>query len=106
MYHCHFANHEDEGLMGQFIVVNNAVEGLAVASFTRLGNNSLITLQFKATPGTTYTLQYSPDLTTNSWTDIGSVTSDGSSATFTETDPARLAQAKGYYRVKIPVIQN
>lgn len=104
MYHCHFSNHEDGGLMGQFLVVNNAVEDLAVASFTRTGDNSLITLQFKATPGTTYTLQYSSDLTTGSWTDVGSVTSDGTSASFTETDATRLGQAKGYYRVKIPTI--
>lgn len=23
MYHCHFSNHEDDGMMGQFVVVNN-----------------------------------------------------------------------------------
>jgi hypothetical protein len=80
------------------------VEDLAVASFTRTGDNSLIALQFKATPGTTYTLQYSSDLTTGSWADVGSVTSDGTSASFTETDATRLGQAKGYYRVKIPTI--
>ncbi|WP_395042807.1 multicopper oxidase domain-containing protein [Flavobacterium sp.] len=29
MYHCHFANHEDGGMMGQFIVVNNlAIENV------------------------------------------------------------------------------
>ncbi len=104
MYHCHFSNHEDEGLMGQFLVVNNAIEDLAIASFTRTGDNSLIQLDFKATPGTTYTLQYSPNMTTGSWTDIGSVTSDGSSATFIETDPTRLGQARGFYRVTIPTI--
>ena len=104
MYHCHFSNHEDEGLMGQFAVVNNAVEKLAIASFTRTGNNSLISLDFNATPGTTYTLQYSPDMTTGSWIDIGSVTSDGSSANFSETDTARLGQARGFYRVTIPTI--
>ncbi len=104
MYHCHFSSHEDAGLMGQFIVVNNAVEDLAIASFTRTGDNSLITLQFKATVGTTYTLQYSADMTTGSWTDIGSVTSDGTSATFNETDATRLGQARGFYRVAIPTI--
>ena len=104
MYHCHFANHEDEGLMGQFVVVNNTIEDLAIASFTRTGGNSLITLDFKATPGTTYTLQYSPDMTTGSWTDVGSVTSDGATATFAETDSARLAQARGFYRVTIPAV--
>jgi FtsP/CotA-like multicopper oxidase with cupredoxin domain/arylsulfatase A-like enzyme len=104
MYHCHFSNHEDEGLMGQFVVVNNAIEDLAIASFTRTGNNSLVRLDFKATPGTTYTLQHSPNMTTGSWTDVGSVTSDGTSATFIETDATRLGQARGFYRVTIPRI--
>ena len=102
MFHCHFLNHEDGGMMGQFRVVNNAVEDLAIASFTRYGSENLINLNFKATPGTTYTLQYSVDLGT--WTDIGSVTSDGTSANFTETDASRLGQARGFYRVVIPVI--
>ncbi len=104
MYHCHFSPHEDEGLMAQFLVVNNTVEDLAIASFTRVANNQLISLDFKATPGTTYTLQHSPDMTTNSWTDIGSVTSDGTSANFTEFDATRLGQARGFYRVKFPTI--
>ena len=104
MFHCHFLQHEDGGMMGQFVVVNNAVEDLAVASFTRTGNNSDISLQFKSTVGTTYTLQYSPNMTTGSWTDIGSVTSDGTSANFTESDSTRLGQARGFYRVTIPTI--
>jgi blue copper oxidase len=29
MYHCHFANHEDDGMMGQFVVVNN-IAGLSI----------------------------------------------------------------------------
>ena len=90
--------------MVQFAVVNNAVEKLAIASFTRTGNNSLISLDFNATPGTTYTLQYSPDMTTGSWIDIGSVTSDGTSANFTETDAARLSLPRGFYRVTIPTV--
>lgn len=104
MFHCHFMNHEDGGMMGQFLVVNNAVEDLAVASFTRYGSNNQIDLDFKATPGTTYTLQYSTDMST--WTTIGSVTSDGNSAGFTETDPTRLGQAKGFYRVVLPTAPN
>ena len=104
MYHCHFPSHEDDGLMGQFVVVNNAVEDLAIASATRRGSESLVTLEFKSTPGTTYTLQYSADLTTGSWIDVGSVTSDGTTATFNETDPTRLGQARGFYRVSIPTI--
>ena len=104
MFHCHFLNHEDGGMMGQFVVVNNAVEDLAISSFTRTGTNSNILMKFKATVGTTYTLQYSTDLTTSSWTDIASVTSDGASANFTETNATRLAQARGFYRVKMPVV--
>jgi hypothetical protein len=100
MFHCHFMNHEDGGMMGQFLVVNNAVEDLAVASFTRYGSNNRVDLDFKATPGTTYTLQHSADMST--WTTIGSVTSDGNSAGFTETDVTRLTQAKGFYRVVLP----
>jgi len=104
MYHCHFSNHEDEGLMGQFLVVNHAVEDLALASFTRIGTDQPIVLNFKSTPGTTYTLQYSRNLTTGSWSDIGSVTSDGTSAAFIETDPERLADTRGFYRIQIPTI--
>ena len=104
MFHCHFLQHEDGGLMGQFLVQNNAVEDLAVANFTRKGTDPSVTLQVNATPGTTYTLQYSPDMTIGSWIDIGSVTSDGTSASFTETDSGRLGQARGFYRVIIPVI--
>ena len=102
MYHCHFPSHEDGGMMGQFTVVNNAIEDLSVASFTRYGNDSLISLNFKATAGTTYALQYSTDLST--WVDIDSVTSDGSSANFTETDSNRLGSAKGFYRIKVPTV--
>ena len=104
MFHCHMLQHEDGGMMGQFVVVNNAIDDLAVSSFTRTGPNSDISLVFKSTVGTTYNLQYSPDLTTGSWIDIGSVTSDGSSANFTETSSVRLAQPKGFYRVTIPKI--
>ena len=103
MYHCHFSDHEDQGTMGQFLVVNNSVEDLAIASFTRHGPNGDIALQFKATPGTTYKLQYSKNMDSSSWSDIGTVTSDGTSANFTDTDPTRLAQPRGFYRVTIPV---
>ncbi len=102
MYHCHFGSHEDGGMMGQFNVVNNATEDLKVAGFTRYGSNSLIQIDFKATPGTTYTLEWSPDL--SNWQDVTTVTSDGNSATFTETDDTRLAGTRGFYRVKIPTI--
>jgi hypothetical protein len=104
MYHCHMVNHEDEGTMAQFLVVNNTVENLVIASFTRTGTNSQIALKFNATPGTTYTLQYSGSVESPSWGDISSVTSDGSAVTYTETNALRLAASRGFYRVVMPVI--
>lgn len=104
MYHCHFINHEDGGMMGQFRVTNNVVENLVIQSFTRTGTNNQIALRFNATPGTTYTLQYSDTLGTNSWSDIASVTSDGTAVTYTESNSARLAKSKGFYRVTMPLV--
>ena len=103
MYHCHFSDHEDQGLMGQFEVVNNAAESLLISSFTRTGTNSNVAMRFKSTPGTTYLLQYSPNMDTSSWTNIGYITSDGTSATYMETNSTRLVQSRGFYRVAIPV---
>jgi bilirubin oxidase len=40
MYHCHFANHEDEGLMGSFVVVNNSVSALTRSNFMPVAANS------------------------------------------------------------------
>ena len=104
MYHCHFINHEDGGMMGQFRVTNNVVENLVIQSFTRTGTNNHIALRFNATPGTTYTLQNSPTLENVIWGDIASVTSDGTAVTFTETNAARLAGPRGFYRVVMPVV--
>ena len=101
MLHCHMLNHEDGGLMGQFVVTSAATESIAVASVTRTGSNNLINFQFNATTGSSYVVQYSPDMTTGSWQTIGTVTSDGTSATFTEGDSTRLGQARGFYRAVI-----
>ncbi len=101
MLHCHMLNHEDGGLMGQFVVTSAATETLAVASVTRTGSNNLINFQFNTTNGSSFIVQYSPDMTTGSWVTIGTVTSDGTSAAFTELDSARLSQARGFYRAVI-----
>jgi hypothetical protein len=50
------------------------------------GTDPTITMQVKSTPGTTYTLQYSPDMTTGSWVDVGSATSNGTTTSFTESN--------------------
>ena len=102
MYHCHMIDHEDEGTMAQFVVVNNAVEDLYISSFKRTGTNNNIAMNFKSTPGTTYKLLFSTNFTTGSWSDIGTVTSDGTSVNYTETNAARLSLGRGFYRVNIP----
>ena len=102
MFHCHMLNHEDGGLMGQFIVQDSASETIALSSFTRTGNNSLLTFDFNASNGSTYLLQYSPDLTSNSWTTIDTVTSNGNTASFVEGDITRLSSARSFYRLVLP----
>ncbi len=104
MYHCHMINHEDEGTMAQFLVLNTNVENLVIASFTRTGTNNQIALRFNATPGTTYALQYLGKLGNSAWSDIASLTSDGTAVTYTETNATRLAGFSGFYRVVMPLI--
>ena len=102
MYHCHMIDHEDEGTMAQFVVVNSAVEDLYISSFTRTGTNNNIAMNFKSTPGTTYKLYFSTNFTTGSWSDIGTVTSDGTTVNYLETNTTRLALPRGFYRINIP----
>lgn len=66
MFHCHMLQHDDGGMMGQFVVVKNSIEDLVVSSFPRNGPNNKINLVFKSKVGTTYNLHYSADLTTGS----------------------------------------
>ena len=79
-----------------FYVLNDSVGDLAIASYRRTGPNGNVVFKFRSPPGTTYTVQYSTTLTTGSWVDIGSVTSDGTSASFTDTSAVRLAQPRGF----------
>ena len=64
---------------------------------------SKATISFKATTGTTYALKFATNIVNLRWSDVTTVTSPGSLASFVETDPARLAQSPGFYRVKMPV---
>lgn len=59
MYHCHFANHEDDGMMGQFVVVNN-IAGLSINNtapvYTLFPNpaHEQITILHKGAPARLY----------------------------------------------------
>jgi len=48
-----------------------------------------------------YTVEWSPQIGTSSWTDIETVATIGTSAFFTDTDPSRVAGATGVYRVRL-----
>jgi hypothetical protein len=43
-------------------------------------------------------------MTSTNWVNVGTITSNGTSGTFVETDPTRLSLARGFYRVTIPAI--
>ncbi|MBI3882561.1 MAG: multicopper oxidase domain-containing protein [Verrucomicrobia bacterium] len=90
---------------------------LTVASCARTGTNSFtgtnqtsqayenIALKFSASTNTTYLVQFSTDLTSGSWTNVGAVTSDGTAANYVETNVTRLAIPRAFYRVQMPVVQ-
>ena len=104
MFHCHMLNHEDGGLMGQFVVTSAATETIAAASATLTGSSNNVSFNFNATTGSSFLVQYSPDMTAGSWITVGVATSDGTSATYAETDTTRLGLAKGFYRAVIQAV--
>ena len=56
---------------------------------------------FVTEAGANYALEYSPDLTTGSWTRIGTMTGDGTEKRFADEDAGRRARPEGFYRVLI-----
>lgn len=50
MYHCHISLHEDEGMMGQFIVKNTAALPLGLLSFNAVLENGKTELQWTLDP--------------------------------------------------------
>jgi hypothetical protein len=56
-------------------------------------------LGWASLPARTYTVQYKATLSSSSWTNIGTVESVGTETTFTDTNPTRLTQSEGFYRV-------
>ncbi len=53
---------------------------------------------------TTYAVEFSTDMRTGSWTNVGTVTSDGNVANYVETNATRLAYPRAFYRVQMPVV--
>ncbi len=57
-----------------------------------------INMSIPAGPGQDIGIEYSGSLASGSWLDIGSVTVAGGIGTFSDTDAARLAAGRGFYR--------
>jgi hypothetical protein len=56
-------------------------------------------LEWSSVAGKTYSVQYSANLVV--WTEVGTVTADGDTASFSDTDAGRAGSASGYYRVLV-----
>lgn len=67
---------------------------LAFAPSTPTARN----LTLPATPGQQVGIQYSTNLESGSWIDIGNAAISGNVGVFSDTDPGRLASQRGFYR--------
>ena len=104
MYHCHFSNHEDDGMMGQFVVT--APLPLSLTSFTALKNKENIELNWTSEAQinvNNFAIERSYDA--NSFEGIATVAAsskDKDVYSFIDKDYA-IAKVKNniYYRLKI-----
>ena len=103
MYHCHFSNHEDGGMMGQFVVKNTSSLPLSLLSFTTLLANKEVSIKW-TTANQVSTKSFSIERSADgiNWTEIGTVSSNNSASinTYSYTDVAPLFGIN-YYRLKI-----
>ena len=56
-------------------------------------------LEWESLPDRRYAVQYAPHIEAPAWVEIGTVTGYGTRTVFTETNPSRLAESNGFYRV-------
>jgi hypothetical protein len=103
MYHCHIALHEDEGMMGQFIVKNTSTLPLNLLSFTASYNNTAVSLKWSAA-NQVKTKYFSVERSSDdiNWATISTVnaTSLPGTNTYSATDAAPL-YGINYYRIKV-----
>ncbi len=103
MYHCHIALHEDEGMMGQFIVKNTSTLPLSLLSFTSAYANNKVALQWSAANQVSSN-QFVVERSSNNitWETIGSLQAKASSGInkydFTDASPLF---GVNYYRLKM-----
>jgi len=74
----------------------NGADFLRVTSLERTA--SAHALRWNAVAGKSYDVEYSPDLSPDSWTVVATSLSGGS---FDDTDPGRLGRNNGFYRIRV-----
>lgn len=101
MYHCHFSNHEDGGMMGQFVVKSTSSLPLNLLSFTAQLDQSETYLKW-ITSKEINTSQFEIERSTNNivWTSLGSVNAldkEVNNYSFVDLNPKF---GINYYRIK------
>jgi len=103
MYHCHIALHEDEGMMGQFIVKNTSILPLYLLSFTAEYIDNAVSLHWSA-DNQINTKYFTIERSSNdiTWSSIKTVNATSLSGinTYSTSDAAPL-YGINYYRVKV-----
>jgi hypothetical protein len=80
-----------------FTLVPVPPAAIGVLSFTSMTPGA-INMSIPVGPGQNIGIEYSSSLATGSWLDIGGVTVAAGIGTFSDTDAARLAAGRGFYR--------
>ncbi len=103
MYHCHFSNHEDGGMMGQFVVKNTSSLPLSLLSFTTVLADKEVSVKW-TTANLISTKSFAIERSADgiNWSQIGTVSSNNSASinTYSYTDVAPLFGIN-YYRLKM-----
>jgi len=99
------------GLAGRDLTPQGTIElpvdqtlRMADLTVTRTTGSAAATaaMSWVSLPDKVYQVQYSATLLENSWTTIATIQSIGCLSAFIDTDPARLGQPRGFYRVVLP----
>jgi hypothetical protein len=102
MYHCHFSNHEDDGMMGQFVVKDNSLLPLNLLSFSVIGKGSTVELNWAVAnqlDSKAYIIQRSSD--GKVWSDLEVInTTDTSNQTNFQAIDYSPMFGINYYRIK------
>ena len=102
MYHCHFSNHEDGGMMGQFVVRSLSVVPLNLVSFTAQLINKKVIAKWSTT-NEVNTSMFEVERSSNSivWSSLKTLTAAAiagiNNYSFTDANPMF---GTNYYRIK------